>query len=504
MKTPNPLPALARPLASSSSGAALMAASAPSAPSAPLTAIPPTAAAPLTATIAPDPNPAAEALKLAAEHEQAGRLDEADACLEAVLAETPDHAEATHFKGVVAIRRGLTEEGARLMERSVAAGPVRPYYLRNLCEVYRTLGRYDEALDCGRRAAAGDPADPICHANLSVLHYERGEAAEAVASAERALAINNNLPGAHFGLAEALLLRGDLARGWEEYEWRFRMPGVPSLMPKNDVPQWDGKPLGKDRLMLIADQGFGDGIQFARYIPWAAKRCGELVVACSGELQPLIGQLPGIATMFDRWEAAPECAAYLPLSGLPRLHGTRLDNVPADIPYLTADPVKATAWKARVDTLAAPSHRRIGLVWAGRPTHKNDRNRSVALSALSAITAVDGVTFVSLQKGPPQAQVGSYFGRAPLINLGPEIDDFADSMAVIEGLDLVVTVDTAIGHLAGAMGKPVFIMLPYASDWRWLEGRSDTPWYPSVRLFRPPAPRDWDAVGKAVAEAIGE
>ena len=256
--------------------------------------------------------------------------------------------------------------------------------------------------------------------------------------------------------------------------------------------------------MLIADQGFGDGIQFARYISWAAGRCGELVVACSRELQPLIGQLPGVASMFDRWEAAPPAAAFLPLSGLPRLHGTRLDTIPADIPYLRADAERAAAWKARLDTLAAPGHRRIGLAWAGRPTHKNDRNRSVALNRLSAITSVDAVTFIALQVGEAQAQVSRYFGRAPLVNLGPEIDDFADSMAVIDGLDLVVTVDTAIAHLAGAMGKTVFIMLPFTSDWRWLEGRSDTPWYPTARLFRPPAPRDWDAMAAAVAVAVTE
>ena len=281
------------------------------------------------------------------------------------------------------------------------------------------------------------------------------------------------------------------------------MPGVPTLMPIEGVPQWDGKPLESGRLMLIADQGFGDGIQFSRYIPWAAERCAEVVLACSRELQPLLGQLPGVAQMFDRWEIAPASAAYLPLSGLPRLHGTRANNVPTSlIPYLKPDAERTIKWKARVDELAAPHHRRIGLVWAGRPTHKNDRNRSVALNRLSALTDLDGITYVSLQKGPAESQVGNYFGNAPLINLGPEIEDFVDSMAVIENLDLVVTVDTAIGHLAGAMGKKAFIMLPYAPDWRWLENRSDTPWYPSVRLFRPPTPRDWDTVSAEVAAAI--
>jgi hypothetical protein len=143
-------------------------------------------------------------------------------------------------------------------------------------------------------------------------------------------------------------------------------------------------------------------------------------------------------------------------------------------------------------------------VWAGRPTHRNDRNRSVALSGLKAITDLPGITLISLQKGPGQAQVGGYFGRAPLLNMGPAIDDFADSAAIIDGLDLVVTVDTAIGHLTGAMGKPVWIMLPHAPDWRWLEQRADSPWYPSVRLFRAPAPRAWDLVTAEVAKALGD
>jgi len=446
-----------------------------------------------------------ETVKQAAEHEAAGRLDEAEAVLNRLLERTPDNAEAIHLKGVLAVRQGRTAEGAALMQRSVEVGPVKPYYLRNMCEVYRTLGRYDEALDCGRRAAAGDPNDPICHANLSVLHYERGEPMDAILSGERALAINPSLPGAHFGLAEALLLRGEFERGWEEYEWRFRMPGVPTLMPIEGVPQWDGEPLESGRLMLIADQGFGDGIQFCRYIPWAAERCAEVVVACSRELQPLIGQIPGIKTMFDRWEVAPASAAYLPLSGLPRLHGTTLDNIPADtVPYLKPEPARVAKWKARLDELAAPHHRRIGLVWAGRPTHKNDRNRSVSLNRLSPLTDIPGVTYISLQKGPGEAQVGDYFGLAPLVNLGPEVDEFTDTLAIMHGLDLVVTVDTAVGHLAGAMGKKVFIMLPYAPDWRWLEKRSDTPWYPSVRLFRPPTPQNWDAVTAEVAATVRE
>jgi len=448
--------------------------------------------------------PAPDSVALAIELEQAGKLAEAQACLDRVLERTPDEADAVHLAGVLAFRAGRRDEAARLMERSLGLGAPKHSYFRNLCEVYRNLGRYDEALAAGLKATAAKPDDPIAQINLAVLHYARGEPGPSIAAAERALAIDANAPAAHFALAEAFLLQGEFDRGWEEYEWRFRLKGVPSLMPKSDIPQWDGATMTEGRLMLIADQGFGDCIQFARYIPWAAARAPEVVVACGREMRPLISQVPGVKMMFERWDDCPKCAAYLPLSGLPRVHGTRLGAVPAEIPYLRPDPAKAASWAARLGTLTAPSHRRIGLVWAGRPTHLNDHNRSVALQTLAPVTAVDGVTLVSLQKGSPQSQVGSYFGRAPLINLGPELGDFDDTLAVIDGLERVVTVDTSIAHLAGAMGKPVWILLPHAADWRWLERRADTPWYPSARLFRQPAHGDWASVMSAVAEALTE
>jgi len=409
---------------------------------------------------------------------------------------------ALHEGGMKAAGEGRLEEAARLMEQSVEADPAPPVYFRNLCEVYRRLGRYDEALASGLRAVAGDPTDAFAHANLSVLRYERLEPAEAIASAERAIALAPSLPSGHFGLAEAALLTGDLARGWEAYEWRFRMEGVPPLTPGLDLPIWDGAPLSEGRLLLVADQGFGDCLQFARFIPWARARCPDLVIAASAELQPLIAQVAPGVTMFEVWARAPACVAVSALSSLPRLAGVRLETIPTPIPYLRADPAKAAAWRARLDQLAAPGARRVGLVWAGRPTHRNDRNRSVALTALGAITDLAGVTFVGLQKGPTVPQVGGYFGRAPLINLGPELADFEETLAVVDGLDLVLTVDTAVAHLAGAAGKPVWVMLPHAPDWRWLMDRTDTPWYPTMRLFRPPAPRDWPSVTAAVAAAM--
>ena len=442
-------------------------------------------------------------LALANQHEQEGRLDDAVAVLDAILAEAPDDPAAVHQKGIVAFRRGDAVEAAAMMERSLALAPESALFHRNLCEVYRALMRHDDALRVGRRAAALDPKDPNCWHNLGVLHYDRLEPGEAIQCAEQALAIDADFAGAHFGIAEASLLTGDFARGWDEYEWRSRLAGVPALMPPSEKPQWDGTPLDAgERLLLVADQGYGDVIQFARYIPWAAARSPDIAIACSKELQPVVAQLPGAGALFDHWERAPDFAAWSALSSLPRLAGTRLDTVPAEVPYLRADARKFADWAERLWALVPRGYRRIGIVWAGRPTHRNDARRSTRLATFAPLAAIPGVALVSLQKGPAQAEIGGWWGTAPILNLGPELKDFSDTIAVVECLECVVTVDTAVGHLAGAMGKPASIMLPYAPDWRWLRDRPDSPWYPSVRLYRQSAERRWEPVMAAIAAAL--
>lgn len=462
---------------------------------------------PATAAEAP-PSPEqrrAALLGLAGEHEREGRLDEAETVLNRMLEEAPEDAAALHQLGIVTFRRGDALKAATLMERSVALDPGSALFHRNLCEAYRTLDRYDDALVMGQRAVALDPRDPLCRHNLSVLHYDRLELDEAIASAEAALGVEPNFPGAHFGIAEASLLRGDFGRGWEEYEWRFRLAGVPPLMPPNDKPQWDGKPLPKGgALLLIADQGYGDVIQFSRYIPWAAARVPDFAIACSSELRPVVGQFTGGTRLFDHWDSCPEFAAYCALSGLPRLAGTSVESTPPAAPYLRADEARVAAWSDRLKSLSPEGYRRIGIVWAGRPTHRNDRRRSIRLPQLAPLSVLPGVTLFSLQKGGPQGQIGRYWGRAPLINLGPEIRDYGDTMAIIANLERVIAVDTSVAHLAGALGKPVSIMLPYAPDWRWRLGSETTPWYPSARLFRQDIRRDWSAVIAQVADSLRE
>ncbi len=450
------------------------------------------------------PVPAQEIFVVAQEYLEAGRLDAAERMLGHVVAGMPNQPEALHLLGLIAHRRGRLAEASALVERSIANGGGKPTAWRNLSELYRLQAKLDEAVAAARRAVSLDPADALGLFNMALVLYDRLEVNACESSARAALDLKPNLPQGHMKLAQVLLLKGELAEGWDEYEWRYQIPGAAPLMPKTDRPQWDGRELGEERLLLIADQGYGDVVQFARYIPWVLERCPTLSIAASAELIPLLSWMyPGLHC-FSRWDDTPPYAAFCPLSGLPRLHGTRLDNVPQGIPYLCADPARVESWRGRLAEMLPAGLKRVGLVWAGRPTHNNDINRTIALSVLNPLGQVPGVAFVALQKGPAVAQIPQFAGPAPLLNLDAQIQGFEDTAAIIECLDLVICVDTSVGHIAGAMGRQAWVMLPYAPDWRWLMGRTDTPWYPSLRLFRPPAPRGWSSVIGDVVAALTE
>jgi hypothetical protein len=252
------------------------------------------------------------------------------------------------------------------------------------------------------------------------------------------------------------------------------------------------------RLLLVGDQGFGDCIQFSRYFPQAAARCGTLLLACAGELIELLSPLPGIAAAHDRWESVGEFTMYCPLSSLPGIFGTELDSIPAPVPYIAAKPNRVEHWRQTLAARLPAESLRVGLVWAGRPTHGNDVRRSLTLAALQPLADSTGVAFVGLQKGKAVAQLND-FGPARVLDISGELSSFAETAAVVANLDLVIAVDTAVAHLAGALGKPVWVMLPWLPDWRWLLDRDDTPWYPTMRLFRQPRPGDWASVITRVA-----
>ncbi|HUW80227.1 MAG TPA: tetratricopeptide repeat-containing glycosyltransferase family protein [Acidocella sp.] len=445
--------------------------------------------------------PLSEALAQLASLEQANKLAEADDLANRMLAAMPEHPHILHLAGIVAYRNGRTIQALERMEKSQSLAPDVALYPRNMCEVYRGAGRLNDALTAGRRAIELAPNDARAYFNLALIHYERLELDEAVAVADQALALDPDFAEAHFEKAEALLLAGRLLEGWESYEWRFKLKQAEGMLPKTEKPQWDGKPLPQGKLLIIGDQGFGDCIQFGRLIPWAASLCPEPVLACSGELTPLLRQIPGIGKMVTRWEDTGDYEAFIPLSGLPRLAGIGTDNVPADN-YLVTNPALVAAWGEKLDRLVPAGKRRIALVWAGRPTHKNDRKRTMRLAQFAPLFARDDLAILTVQKGEQTTQVGGYYGRAPLLNLGAEISDFDDTMAILQHVERLVTIDTSVAHIAGAMGVPTALVLPFAPDWRWLLGRDDTPWYRSVRLFRQQNAYDWSGVIERVSASI--
>jgi Flp pilus assembly protein TadD len=445
--------------------------------------------------------PLAEALEKLARLEQEGKLIEADNLAKRMLEAMPEHPHILHLAGIVAYRNGRIAEAIERMEKSEAIAPQMALYPRNMCEVYRAAGRLDDALRAGLRAVELAPQDARSYFNLSLIHYERLELDEAVRVAERAIALEPDYAEAHFEKAEALLLAGKLGEGWESYEWRFKLKQAEGMLPPTDKPQWQGEPLPPGRLLIVGDQGFGDCIQFGRLIPWAALLCPQPVLACSGELTPLLRQIPGIGKMVTSWGDTGDYDAYIPLSGLPRLARTSTENVPPS-GYLAPAPALVEVWRQKLERLVPPGKKRVALVWAGRPTHKNDRKRTLKLEQFAPLFARDDIVVLTVQKGEQISQVGGYYGRTPLLNLGPEIDDFLDTMAILQHVERLVTIDTSVAHVAGASNVPTSLVLPYAPDWRWLLNRDDSPWYDTLKIFRQQKPYDWSGVIERVAAEI--
>jgi hypothetical protein len=298
-------------------------------------------------------------------------------------------------------------------------------------------------------------------------------------------------------LAVVALIRGDYASGWREAEWRWKCKDFSSPKRQWSKPQWKGEQLNGETILLHAEQGFGDTVQFVRYAPMVAERGGKVILECPAVLHRLLKNLPGIAGIVPE-TAQPEFDLQCPLLSLPLAFGTLLDTVPNRVPYLTPEPQLCEQWGKLIGERA--SGLKVGLTWAGSPTHQNDRKRSLTLNQLLPLAQAAGVTFFSLQKGPAAQQANDPAIGFPIADLTARLTDFADTAAMISQLDLVITVDTVIAHLAGALGKPVWVFLPRVPDWRWMLDREDTPWYPTMRLFRQEVHGQWE---KPIRRAAG-
>ena len=439
------------------------------------------------------PVPLDELLKIANEFLEGGRLPEAEKLLDHIIAAVPDAPLALHQKGVVLFRTGHHKPLPKWSSaRSAGAGcdqlPAQPMPdLRTPRALRRGGAHRAEALETD-----GDDLQTL-H-NIAVVHYRLLELDESVACARRALTLDAAAAGPHFQLAEALLLKGEFAQGWEEYEWRFKIPGAPIPHASDRTSPMGWRSAARGHIASHRRPGIWRFDPILPLYPEGSRTLPDVVVVADPLLHPLIRQVCPEADLIDRWEQCQHFAVYSPLSSLPRVFATRLDTIPREAAYLHAESGRTAIWRARLDDLAPSGFRRVGIAWAGRPTHNNDLNRSMGLAEFAPIAALDGVALISLQKGAGQKAIAEYYGRAPLFNLGAEVDDFVDTMSIIGLMDVVVTVDTSIAHLAAAMGKPIWILLPFAPDWRWLLEREDSPWYPTVRLFRQARPRDWAGV----------
>lgn len=424
---------------------------------------------------------------------EAKNYNEAAGICTDILEASPDHAPALALMGAVAAHLKDPERGIPLLERAIALRPDVANWHVNLSTLYHMALRFDDAIRAGREGIRLEPNDATNLVNLSLVLTDMDQHENAVACLIRALGLNPDHADGHLALAENLLALGDYGAGLKEYEWRNKTPGGHPIPTVTSAP-WNGMRLPKGKILLVGDQGYGDTIQFARYIPMVAERCQEVLLGASQELHPILCGMP--TTLYNRWAAVPPHAVHCRLSSLPYLLGTTLGTIPGKVPYVFADPKKAAAWNGRL-----PNAPRVGLAWTGRPTHPNDKRRSMSLETLLPLSGY--ANFVSLQKPLSERDewLMSSFG---MTDLSPCLNDFGDTAALIANLDLVITVDTAIAHLAGAMGKPVWIMLAKAADWRWLLNRRDSPWYPSAKLFRQDKPGEWGPVVESVKKALGD
>jgi tetratricopeptide (TPR) repeat protein len=430
-----------------------------------------------------------------------GELDAAEKIALAVLQKQPKQPQTMQVLASIAERRGDPARAIQILRESLSGANTDALALMNLCRALRMQGRLQESREAGE-AAVRIGAVPDAISDLGDTYSAMGEHDLALAAFEHAVARRPQLPRAHLGLAHALLMKGEFRAGWAEYEWRYKLANTQDILPKFKQPIWNGMRLKASRLLVICEQGFGDCFQFARYLPLVRERVAAVVIGSGPEIRTIMANAGGETyETHERWEHLPPFHYQIAISSLPMVFGTTLDTIPAKVPYLSADPAKAAAWRVRLDA-AAQGRRKVGFVWQGRPAHPNDRVRSVGLEALTPLLQLENILPVSLQLGAGQEQLAKHPARARFVDASVDIKDFSDTAAVIAGLDCVVTIDSAIAHLTGAMAKRGIVMLSHAGEWRWLEKRTDSPWYRTLELVRQPQAGAWDSVVQRVAERL--
>jgi hypothetical protein len=372
----------------------------------------------------------------------------------------------------------------------------------NLGTAISELGQPNAAVVCYRNAIALRPDNADALLNLGTALKELGELNEATMCYRKVLALEPQHPEAHCNLGIVLLAQGELAEGWREHEWRWHTPQLINARRDFVQPQWRGEPATGSTLLIHAEQGFGDTIQFCRYAKQVSEHGLKVILEVQQPLVRLLHDLPGVELVIARGETQPTFDLHCPILSLPLALGVTLEKIGRFNPYLQADPIQVAAWQQRLPEVIG-SGPRVGLAWAGSPRNHSrslaavDRRRSLAPDRLAPLFQVAGLRFFSLQKGGPPAPE-----EFPLIDVMGDMQDFADTAVLIANLDLVITVDTAVAHLAAALGKPVWLLDRFDACWRWFTGRRDSPWYPGLRLYRQPQPGDWESVLTEVTDDL--
>ena len=418
------------------------------------------------------------------------RFEEAIPQLEAAVDANPSSADAHLALGNAQINLKRADVALASYLRAAELGPRSPAGWTNVGFAYARLDRYEQAIEAFRKAYGLERefgGDVDAYVELAVALADAGRMDEAIEIFEGNLESRPS-PRGHWNYAVALLRSGRLQEGLRQHEFRWLLEAGLETRPQYGVPMWAGQPLNGKTILVRAEQGIGDTIQMMRYVPALARLGARVLLRAPPGFEALGRGVEGLAEVLAQGTTNPAFDYYIPTMSLPNAFGTTLESIPSAVPYLSVDAARRERWRKR---LGPATKRRVGLAWAGSPDHLKDRYRSIALASLRPILATSGVQFVSLQKGPARDQLADSAPGADIVDLGPELSDLADTAAVIEELDLVIGVDTAVVHLAGALGRPVWNLVASPCDWRWLENRDDSPWYPTMRIYRQHPRNDW-------------
>jgi tetratricopeptide (TPR) repeat protein len=411
---------------------------------------------------------------------------------------SPESAAAHTNRGIALRELSRPDEALIAHLNAIRLAPEALEPRLNLGKEMNARGQFAEAIECYREALRLHPENADAHNMVGANLNQLARHEESITYFEKAIELSPNYPAARWNRALHWLMHGELERGFSDYEWRSQRRRSSEAFDRGK-PFWDGSdPAGKT-ILLRWEQGLGDSIQCIRYVPTLADRGAKVIFVCKDILCELVRSVRGISDVVTPEAEPDDFDFHLPILSLPHLFGTTLTTIPAEIPYLAAKAEKIEYWRERINR--GPKKFAIGLCWAGNPQHKDDTNRSMPLSAFVPLAKIANVTFYSLQKGAAASQIAD-FSEMNLIDLTGDIKDFSDTAAMVQNLDLVISVDTAIAHLAGALGRPVWNLLSFIPDWRWMLNGSDSPWYPTMKLFRQKSRGDWGTVVGEVAEQL--